>query len=441
MKTDYLTLTREELYELAWSKPMTELAQDFGISDVALAKRCRRLCVSVPGRGYWARVKHGQKPGRPKLPKPTPSTEANASALVFGVSPEPITPPTPPDVPPRDQFESIDVSVNPDLTDLHPAAKRTAAKLKRPWRSGMKWPRGHRTGPVINLVATPPSQDRALQIADVLLRASETMGWKFLVPPPKETDYPRRRSPYYQPEAPAHVNGVFEIDQEHIEFRIEEICRRVEHVLTEEEKLDIRLKRSSFIPRWDDEHRGELRLKLTSTTYSHISFQTTDKKRTKLEGQLKDILRTMLALAVSVKQTRERHRQDEIARCEEEHRRAKQAQLREAHEKLARELEREAGAWHYARLLRAYIRAARRAVGSGRLEATLLNEKIDFLNWATAYVDQLDPLCSTGRNPDLRRDRYSYYVSPEEKPEALIYRLLGGEWQATPKIQLLEDDS
>lgn len=64
-----LTLSREDLYELVWSKPMQELAKDFGISDVALAKRCRRLRIPVPGRGYWARVEAGQMPHRPKLPE------------------------------------------------------------------------------------------------------------------------------------------------------------------------------------------------------------------------------------------------------------------------------------------------------------------------------------------------------------------------------------
>jgi hypothetical protein len=47
-----LTLSREDLYELVWSKPIVELAKDFGISDVAFAKRCRKLGVPVPGRGY-----------------------------------------------------------------------------------------------------------------------------------------------------------------------------------------------------------------------------------------------------------------------------------------------------------------------------------------------------------------------------------------------------
>lgn len=64
-----LMLSREDLYELVWSKPMQELAKEFGISDVALAKRCRRLRIPVPGRGYWSRVEAGQTPHRTKLPE------------------------------------------------------------------------------------------------------------------------------------------------------------------------------------------------------------------------------------------------------------------------------------------------------------------------------------------------------------------------------------
>src|SRR5882757_5738568 len=67
-----ITLSREDLYELAWSKPILELAKDFGISDVGLAKRCKRLGIPIPGRGYWARVDAGQTPYRPKLPKREP---------------------------------------------------------------------------------------------------------------------------------------------------------------------------------------------------------------------------------------------------------------------------------------------------------------------------------------------------------------------------------
>jgi hypothetical protein len=43
--------TREELYKAIWSKPCVKLAANLGISDVGLAKACRRLSVPRPPRG------------------------------------------------------------------------------------------------------------------------------------------------------------------------------------------------------------------------------------------------------------------------------------------------------------------------------------------------------------------------------------------------------
>jgi len=77
-----LTLSREDLYELAWSKPISELSKDFGISDVALAKRCRRLGIPLPGRGYWARVDAGQRPYQPKLPEREPQSRDQGALMV-----------------------------------------------------------------------------------------------------------------------------------------------------------------------------------------------------------------------------------------------------------------------------------------------------------------------------------------------------------------------
>src|ERR1035441_8213825 len=69
MPTNYITLIREELYDMVWATPMTSLAKNFGISDVALAKRCRAVDVPVPPRGYWARKAAGQEPPRTPLPR------------------------------------------------------------------------------------------------------------------------------------------------------------------------------------------------------------------------------------------------------------------------------------------------------------------------------------------------------------------------------------
>jgi hypothetical protein len=46
---------REVLYDKAWSTPMRLLAKEYGISDVGLAKVCKKLHIPLPGRGYWAR--------------------------------------------------------------------------------------------------------------------------------------------------------------------------------------------------------------------------------------------------------------------------------------------------------------------------------------------------------------------------------------------------
>jgi hypothetical protein len=57
MRTSY---SRLELYELVWTKPIVQLAEQFGLSDRGLAKICERHQIPVPGRGYWARLEAGQ---------------------------------------------------------------------------------------------------------------------------------------------------------------------------------------------------------------------------------------------------------------------------------------------------------------------------------------------------------------------------------------------
>ena len=51
---------REDLYRLVWTSPVSEIAARLGVSDVALAKLCRRAAIPIPGRGYWQRTEAGQ---------------------------------------------------------------------------------------------------------------------------------------------------------------------------------------------------------------------------------------------------------------------------------------------------------------------------------------------------------------------------------------------
>lgn len=48
-------VTKEELTQLVWNKPTTSIASDFGVSDVAIGKKCKAMGITKPPRGYWAK--------------------------------------------------------------------------------------------------------------------------------------------------------------------------------------------------------------------------------------------------------------------------------------------------------------------------------------------------------------------------------------------------
>lgn len=62
------TTSREELFELAWTTPMTRLAAQFGLSDQGLRKHCIQQQIPLPKAGHWAKAAVGRAPNRPKLP-------------------------------------------------------------------------------------------------------------------------------------------------------------------------------------------------------------------------------------------------------------------------------------------------------------------------------------------------------------------------------------
>lgn len=61
-------INREELYNMVWSKPVLQVAKDLNISDIALRKRCIRLNVPMPERGYWSKHSNGKPTEKPVLP-------------------------------------------------------------------------------------------------------------------------------------------------------------------------------------------------------------------------------------------------------------------------------------------------------------------------------------------------------------------------------------
>jgi hypothetical protein len=69
-----MDIARTDLFERVWTTPLIKLAAEFGVSDVALAKACRRHHIPKPPMGHWTRVEYGRGTPKPALP-PAPHGE------------------------------------------------------------------------------------------------------------------------------------------------------------------------------------------------------------------------------------------------------------------------------------------------------------------------------------------------------------------------------
>lgn len=61
--------SRREFYDLVWSKPMTHVAKELGVSDVALHKVCRKHGIPNPPAGWWAKKAAGKRADQIALPE------------------------------------------------------------------------------------------------------------------------------------------------------------------------------------------------------------------------------------------------------------------------------------------------------------------------------------------------------------------------------------
>jgi len=94
-------LSRAELYRLVWASPVTAVAKQFGVSDVAVGKVCRAADIPLPPRGYWARKAAGKK----VEPTPLPARDIGQSDEVrfgdrYGYNSAPYAGANPDDPPP-----------------------------------------------------------------------------------------------------------------------------------------------------------------------------------------------------------------------------------------------------------------------------------------------------------------------------------------------------
>ena len=70
-----IIVTRNDLYKLVWSHPITELAKKYQMSDNGLRSICKKHNIPLPGIGFWMKKKYGKKLDIPLLPESEKSSD------------------------------------------------------------------------------------------------------------------------------------------------------------------------------------------------------------------------------------------------------------------------------------------------------------------------------------------------------------------------------
>ena len=451
MPQNYITLPRSALYELVWSKPVRDVAADFGISDVALAKRCRALKIPLPPRGYWARVAAGQKPRRPSLPsfsadRPRGSTPSYVTTRSPDGTPalEPTIRFDPERAAEKTRIDDTDlpavtVPASTDLSNSLAIVRRTARHYRHPYRANLQFTRGEAHGPILRLNVSPETLERSLLFADTFLQAAASYGWHPI--PPKEPEPPDPRHYYGRPPEPEKRTGPdfadLDVDGKRIEFLIEE-----RHELHELPPTSADLAKQKKYPylrlekRYETIWSGRLRLKRPSRRYPYgvdaKSWYETAHRT--IDSLIPKILADFRAVAGRMKEVDERLERERREKERQQRLRKELAERREANQKFIHELERQAGAWNRAQLLRRYLRAAKRTVDADGFSVKVDDREFEFISWAEHYVSQMDPLHPEPHDPDLQYERTFQYGADEKRMEEEQQRLSGHAWENTLKL-------
>lgn len=376
------TFTRQQLYDLVWQTPMRKLAASFELSDVALAKHCKKAGIPLPGLGYWAKKEADKAPPQPPLPQ---RALAQHDTISFGsdarsgypVPPEEIVKE---EIPPPPVFEGdlnsirerarkiVGTVTYPSLAKPHPAiaklleedARRRAKQAASSWPSSWDAP----------FFDSAPEK-RRLRIMNALFLALARCGCRPWNP---------RKASYDLGALIGDVSMGFVLAP--VEFN------RGEH------------DRGKVF-----ENKGKLMLELAwyePPTEIHRHWK--DRDELPLEAQLTDIMVSLLvasewALREHAKRShaylveRKTKAEEELIRREEEPRRKEQERL----DKIARErrerLFSEAEALRQATAVRAYVTARREfaLIARGRVDEELET----WAQWALSEADRIDPLGKT----------------------------------------------
>ncbi len=322
--------TREEFHALVWSKPMTHLAKEFGLSDVALHKTCRKHGIPTPPLGWWAKKAAGKAVAVTPLPQTTARSGGRITIANVELRNEPA-----PVVAARKKARALMSSAAVETaTPPHPVVERTLAKLRKAKASADDGLLRVKGPDLIHAEVAPASVDRLELALARLVSALRVIGADIV---------------------PGEKTACVALDGEKITFSIREALKREKHVLTPKEEAEQQawerrqerrrqtdpwIAHYSLAPRfpeWDHHPAGQLSFELEHFYMRDSSPRRSfrDGKNQKLETLAGEIATGVAITVAAMKE--DRLRREEEAREREEARHRRELALRANHVEERRE--------------------------------------------------------------------------------------------------------
>ena len=358
-----MQLKRKELYDRVWAEPIQKLAKEYGLSDVGLAKVCRRHAIPVPPRGYWARKHAGQRVTRTALPPSAPKGYGDTIQLI-GPDDQPAKGEREePRVHPLVAAESDPanaITVPDELQIRHPLLRSTRAYWRFVKQPGYRWDAP--APPHRNLDVGVATRPRSLRLLQALFAALERRGHRVT--------------------AGEHGQAAVMVLDEKIGLYLRERQRQVRTAAPKKSATGSIYDR----PRPFDLVRfGELELRIEKR-FGRDTMR--DGKDHPLERQLNDVIVRLLNAAFAEKAHRAKAELERLAEIERQRQRAMAQQLaREEHARVGRLEGLMAGAARHKQLV-AFAAELRTAIG--RVDPT--SELGRWLDWVDGYVKDADVL-------------------------------------------------
>jgi len=374
MSFSNIKLSRDELYRKVWEQPVSVVAKEYGISDVGLAKICRRLQVPIPGLGYWAKKRHGKLVEQIPLPPPPADTKLDLTINTYRkVAPDPEQLDKATEIIDAEELKANEVRVSDALTDPHPAVARSLKILSKakPGADGLVRVAASACLPV---TVSRAQLDRAMRIMDSLLKAFAARGYAV------EIVHEDRRE----------LRVI--VADEPITFFLGEDLDKSPRPMTPQQKKNFEEYR--WKPRQEYGHSpsGTLALYVNANLCNGMRRRWSDTARRPLEKGLKSFLAGIVKVAVAVRAERlDRERRDREWKDRERRRKDLFIAQEKEKERLVH-LDREVASWLKAQQIRAYVETIR-GIGlrkHGRIDPG--SEMDKWITWATAQADRYDPL-------------------------------------------------